>query len=57
MLLVAYPRSQLDGLRKPPSLDVAGRWLPYIEATIGWTTPFSPTGSPAVVLPTGIEIR
>jgi amidase len=26
-----------------------------LEATIGWTTPFSLTGSPVAVLPAGVE--
>ena len=53
--LVAYPHCRLGGLRGPPPLDVAGRRLPYIEATMGSTTPFSLTGSPVVVLPAGVE--
>ncbi|WP_375803800.1 amidase [Azonexus sp.] len=53
--VVAYPHCRLGGFRKPPKLKVDQRFLSYMEATIGWTTPFSLTGSPVVVLPTGIE--
>ncbi|MDR1967894.1 MAG: amidase [Burkholderiaceae bacterium] len=53
--VVAYPHCRLGGFRKPPKLKVDERLLPYMEATIGWTTPFSLTGNPVVVLPAGIE--
>ena len=53
--LVAYPHCRLSAFRKPPKLKVDERLMPYMEATIGWTMPFSLTGNPVVVLPTGIE--
>jgi amidase len=52
---VAYPHCRLGGFRKPPKLKVDERLLPYMEAAIGWTTPFSLTGNPVAVLPAGIE--
>ena len=53
--VTAYPHCRLDGFRKPPALKVDDRSLPYLEATVSMTTPFSLTGSPVVVLPAGIE--
>lgn len=53
--ITAYPHCRLDGFRKPPKLSVNNYSLPYLEATVSLTTPFSLTGSPVVVLPTGIE--
>ncbi len=53
--VTAYPHCRLDSFRKPPKLKVADCSLPYIEATISMTTPFSLTGSPVVVLPAGIQ--
>jgi amidase len=53
--VVAYPHSRLDGFRKPPSLIIDDRPIPYLEATVSMVTPFSLTGSPVVVLPAGIE--
>lgn len=53
--LTAYPHCRLDGFRKPPTLKVDDHSLPYLEATVSMTTPFSLTGSPVVVLPAGIE--
>ena len=41
--------------RKPPAIEVDGRSLPFLEATVSLTTPFSLTGSPVVALPAGIE--
>lgn len=52
---VAYPHCRLGGFRKPPVLPVGDRILPYLEATVSLTVPFSLTGSPVVVLPAGIE--
>lgn len=52
---VAYPHCRLGGLRKPPAIRVDDRRLPYLEATVSMTTPFSLTGSPVVVLPAGVE--
>lgn len=52
---VAYPHSRLTPFRKPPSIVVDDRPLPYLEATVSMVTPFSLTGSPVVVLPAGIE--
>lgn len=52
---VAYPGRPLGLFAKPPTLTVAGRRVPYMEATIGLTAPFSLTGSPVVALPAGIE--
>lgn len=49
-----YPAQALSPLALPPPLTVAGRRLPYLEATIGLTVPFSLTGHPVVVLPAGI---
>lgn len=53
--VVAYPHCRLDGFRKPPALKVNEQSVPYLEATVSMTTPFSLTGSPVVVLPAGIE--
>ncbi|WP_079435882.1 amidase [Zoogloea sp. LCSB751] len=52
---VAYPGRPMPAWSKPPAVQVDGRKLPYLEATIGWTAPFSLTGSPVVTLPLGIE--
>lgn len=52
---VAYPAQALRGFDKPPQLSVAGKKLPYMEATIGMTVPFSLIGSPVVVLSAGVE--
>lgn len=51
---VAYPHCRLTPFRKPPTLTVNDRPLPYLEATISMTTPFSLTGSPVVALPAGV---
>ena len=53
--VVAYPHCRLGGFRKPPTLEVDDRSLPYLEATVSLTAPFSLTGSPVVVLPAGLE--
>ncbi len=53
--VTAYPHCRLDGFRMPPTLQVGDRSLPYLEATVSMTTPFSLTGSPVVVLPAGLE--
>ncbi len=50
----AYPHSRMGGLRKPPSIKVGERSLPYLEGTISMTIPFSLTGHPVVVLPSGL---
>ena len=48
---VAYPHTT-----KPWSaLMVDQQRLPYLEATVSMTTPFSLTGSPVVTLPAGVE--
>lgn len=52
--LTAYPAFPLSSWRPPPSLAVDGRKIPYIEATLGLTTPFSLTGSPVVSIPAGV---
>lgn len=49
-----YPAHVLSPLAIPPPLTVDGIRLPYLEATIGLTIPFSLTGHPVVVLPAGI---
>lgn len=50
---VAYPH-----IAKPWStLAVDQQRLPYLEATVSMTTPFSLTGSPVVTLPAGVEQR
>jgi amidase len=51
---VAYPGRPMGALSRPPALTVAGRRLPYLEATIGLTVPFSVTGNPVAVLPVGV---
>jgi amidase len=52
---VAYPHCRLVKHKAPPTISVDDKALPYIEATLAMTTPFSLTGSPVVVLPAGIE--
>jgi amidase len=52
---VAYPGQPLGPFDRPPRLTVAGKRLPYLEATIGLTVPFSLSGSPVVALPAGVE--
>lgn len=52
---VAYPHIRLGSNRKPPPLVVDQHKLPYLEATVSMTVPFSLTGSPVVVLPAEIE--
>ncbi|MBS0355206.1 MAG: amidase [Proteobacteria bacterium] len=52
---VAYTGRSMPAWVKPPSIQVDGRKLPYLEATIGWTAPFSLIGSPVVTMPIGIE--
>lgn len=52
---VAYPGGPMSSFTRPPALSVAGRRVPYMEATIGLTTPFSLCGNPVAALPTGIE--
>lgn len=52
---VAYPGRPMSLFSGAPRLSVAGRRLPYLEATIGLTLPFSVTGSPVAALPLGIE--
>lgn len=51
----AYPHSRRGKYSKPPSILVDGEPLPYFEASIGMTSPFSLTGSPVVVMPAGLE--
>ena len=50
-----YPGEPMPPSRKPPRLAVGETSLPYLEATLAMTTPFSLTGSPVVALPVGIE--
>lgn len=52
--VVAYPHCRLNAFSKPPMLKVDDHSLPYLEATVSLTTPFSLTGSPVVVVPAGI---
>ncbi len=51
---VAYPHCQHSMYRKPPEILVEDRTLPYLEATISMTTPFSLTGNPVVTMPAGV---
>lgn len=53
--VTAYPHSRRSKYSKPPSILVDGEPLPYFEASIGMTSPFSLTGSPVVVMPAGLE--
>ncbi|MCK6395248.1 amidase [Zoogloea sp.] len=50
-----YPGELMPASRKPPRLAVGDTTLPYLEATLAITLPFSLTGSPVVSLPAGIE--
>lgn len=45
---VAYTGRPMPAWLKPPSIQVDGRKLPYLEATIGWIAPFSLIGSPVL---------
>ncbi|WP_346286022.1 amidase [Zoogloea sp.] len=51
---VAYPGRPMGPWARPPVMEVAGQRLPYLEASIGLTVPFSVTGSPVAVLPAGV---
>lgn len=50
----AYPAFPLSSRRLPPHLQVAGVRLPYIEASVGHSVPFSLTGNPVLSLPAGL---
>lgn len=50
-----YPGEPMPPTRRPPRLTVGDNSLPYLEATLPMTIPFSLTGSPVVTLPVGIE--
>lgn len=50
----AYPHVPLKPLGKPPMLEVSGRRLPYLEATVSMVGVFSLTGNPVVVMPVGL---
>lgn len=50
-----YPGEPMPPTRKPPRLAVGEASLPYLEATLPMTAPFSLTGNPVVSLPVGIE--
>lgn len=48
-----YPGQAMPLHRLPPKLQIGDKTLPYLEATLPMVIPFSVTGSPVVVLPTG----
>lgn len=51
----AYPARPITSpWQQPPDITVDGHALPYFEATISLTAPFSLTGHPVVSLPAGI---
>lgn len=50
-----YPGEPMPPTRKPPRLKVGEATLPYLEATIPMTAPFSLTGSPVLSLPVSVE--
>lgn len=49
-----YPGQAMPQHRPPPGIRVGRSMLPYLEATLPMTVPFSVTGSPVVVLPGGL---
>lgn len=51
---VAYGHCARKAWQKPPNIQVDGQGVPYYEASIGMTTPFSLTGSPVVSMPAGV---
>jgi amidase len=51
---VAYAHSPRKAWQKPASIQVDAQAVPYYEACIGMTAPFSLTGSPVVSMPAGV---
>lgn len=51
---VAYAHSPRKAWQKPADIQVDGQAVPYYEASIGMTSPFSLTGSPVVAMPAGV---
>lgn len=51
---VAYAHSPRKAWQKPADIQVDGQVVPYYEASIGMTSPFSLTGSPVVAMPAGV---
>ena len=50
----AFPHQKPNKLGKPPTIMVDDNRLSYFEGTMSMVTPFSLTGSPAVVLPVDV---
>lgn len=48
-----YPGQAMPQHRPPPRIRVGSSMQPYLEATLSMTVPFSVTGNPVVVLPSG----
>ncbi|VAW90028.1 Amidase [hydrothermal vent metagenome] len=49
----ATPHRKPGKFKMPPRVMVDDHPMPYLEGTVSMTTPFSLTGSPVVVIPTG----
>lgn len=52
--VTAYPAFPLRKGRPLPELSVGNARVLYLEAALGWTTPFSLTGHPVLTLPVGV---